>query len=180
MEHIYAPWRETFIKGEKQQECIFCPPALAQNDLLIYEGKTAAVMMNRYPYCGGHLLIFPKRHLDRLSLLSVKEKLEIMDMTSKALEILSELQNPEGFNIGVNLGRPAGAGVLGHLHWHLVPRWGGDTNFMTVAGETRVLSEDLFQLRDRLRQSFLAFSPIQPGGTAKRRPSRRKLQEVGE
>lgn len=150
MESLYAPWREAFIKGEKPRGCIFCPEAVAKNDLVLHRGEKCFVIMNLYPYAGGHLLVVPNRHVANLEDLQAEERQELFDLLAKSTEILKQELKPEGFNIGINLGQAAGAGVRDHLHIHLVPRWVGDTNFMPLLGAVRVISEDLIKLRERL------------------------------
>jgi len=134
--------------------CIFCKDSLRSQDFVLCEGKTSFVMMNRYPYCSGHLLIAPFRHVAQLQDLEGEEKLELFNLADLSVRVLKEALQPAGFNLGVNLGKVAGAGVDDHLHVHVVPRWNGDTNFMTAVGETRVLSEDLNQMRLKLFPLF--------------------------
>ncbi len=136
--------------------CIFCD-ALARGDaepLLIHRARRSFVLLNKFPYNNGHLMIVPARHVGRLAGLEADELAEIMALTQSAERALDAAYHPHGFNIGLNLGKPAGAGVLDHLHLHVVPRWDGDTNFMTVFGETRVLPEDLSATAARLRVAF--------------------------
>lgn len=154
MKAIYAPWRSEYIRGKKPGGCIFCKDSLRSDDFILHEGTTTFVMMNRYPYSCGHLLIIPFRHLSSLCELRPDEKLEIFDLADLSVKALNEALKPDGFNIGMNLGKTAGAGVDDHIHAHIVPRWNGDTNFMTVVGETRVISEDLAQTRNKLLRSF--------------------------
>ena len=154
MKAIYAPWRSEYIRGKKPGGCIFCKDSLRSDDYVLYEGTMAFVMMNRYPYSCGHLLIIPLRHLSGLDELKPAEKLEIFDLADLSVKVLKEAMTPDGFNLGMNLGKTAGAGVDDHVHIHIVPRWNGDTNFMTVVGETRVISEDLAQTRTKLLHSF--------------------------
>lgn len=129
--------------------CVFCqaqqvdPQADQAQSLIVFRGTTCFVILNLYPYNNGHLMVVPLRHVGRLADLSAEEMAELMLLTRAAEMALEERYHPHGFNMGLNLGKPAGAGVLDHLHMHVVPRWNGDTNFMTVVGETRVLPEDL-------------------------------------
>ena len=162
MEAVYAPWRGEYVRSEKPGGCIFCKSSLRRGDYILWEGKTAYVMMNRYPYTCGHLMVIPLRHLGQLPEFTPEEKLEIFDLVDLSVTVLKGAMKPDGFNIGMNLGRVAGAGVDDHLHIHLVPRWNGDTNFMTVTGETRVISEDLAQTRDKLIPLFSQY--ISSGG----------------
>jgi ATP adenylyltransferase len=135
-----------YIKGEKEEGCVFCR-ILAENDdernLVIFRGKRAAVMMNIYPYNNGHLMILPFRHVGEPGDLVEEEVLEIHRFSVLAVEVLKRISSPDGFNLGVNLGSAAGAGVKGHYHLHVVPRWNGDTNFMPVISETKVIPQAL-------------------------------------
>jgi ATP adenylyltransferase len=143
--------------GGAAGECIFCV-ALdhldAADSLVLHVGETAFVILNLYPYNNGHLMVVPKRHVATLAGATAVELAELMQLTQRAEIALAEAYTPHGMNMGVNLGRPAGAGVLDHLHIHLVPRWNGDTNFMSVVGNTRVLPEELPQVAAKLRPIF--------------------------
>lgn len=143
--------------GEPAGGCIFCA-ALdhleAADSLVLHVGETAFVILNLYPYNNGHLMVVPKRHVATLAGATTVELTELMQLTQRAEIALTEAYAPHGMNMGVNLGRPAGAGVLDHLHIHLVPRWNGDTNFMSVVGNTRVLPEELPQVAAKLRPIF--------------------------
>lgn len=132
-----------YIRSKKSAGCVFCKDSVRDHELVLYEGKTAFVMMNRYPYVTGHLMIIPFRHLSRLEDLTPEEKLEMFDLADISIRVLTEGMTPEGFNIGMNLGKAAGAGVDDHIHIHVVPRWNGDTNSLSVIGEVRVISEAL-------------------------------------
>jgi ATP adenylyltransferase len=135
--------------------CIFCKTTEpGREELILVRGRTAFVILNLYPYNSGHLMVVPNRHVPTLHASTADELAEVMTLTRHAEMALAEAYKPQGINIGINLGRPAGAGVLDHLHVHVVPRWNGDTNFMTVTGETRVLPESLSATRDRLRPIF--------------------------
>jgi ATP adenylyltransferase len=136
--------------------CIFCqPPSDAErNPLIVFEGSLAYVILNRYPYNNGHLMVVPRRHLPTLVELSIDELNEVALLTQRSEAALREAYRLEGINIGLNLGKPAGGGIPGHLHVHVVPRWTGDTNFMTIVGETRVLAEDLPASASRLAPIF--------------------------
>ena len=138
------------------QGCIFCS-ALERAEaepLVLFVGHTAFVILNLYPYNNGHLMVVPKRHVGMLAAATAEELAEMMLLTQRAEVALSEAYKPHGLNVGVNLGRPAGAGVLDHLHVHVVPRWNGDTNFMSVVGNVRVLPEELPQAAEKLRPIF--------------------------
>lgn len=154
MKAIYAPWRMTYIKSEKPDGCVFCKDSLRQEDLILLEGKTAYVMMNLYPYINGHLMIIPYRHVCKLDDLTPEEKLELFQLIDVSVKSLQECLNPEGFNIGINLGKAAGAGVDDHVHIHVVPRWLGDTNFMTIIGEVRVIPDDLIKTWEKMLPYF--------------------------
>lgn len=158
MEFLWAPWRMQYILAvDKQQGCIFCIKPQEADDkrnLILYRGKSSFIMMNRYPYNNAHLMISPYKHISDLEQLSDKENLELMRLIRKSITILKEKLSPHGFNIGMNLGRVAGAGVENHLHFHIVPRWEGDTNFMPVIGHTKVMSEGLEETWEKLRRTF--------------------------
>jgi ATP adenylyltransferase len=154
MQTIYAPWRMTYIKGSKPDGCIFCRDSIRDGEFVLFDGKTAFVMMNRYPYISGHLMIIPYRHLGDLENLQPDERIEIFSLVDLSVRSLKDVMQPHGFNIGMNLGKAAGAGIDDHLHVHVIPRWSGDTNFMTTVGETRVIPEDLLSTRDQLLPCF--------------------------
>lgn len=158
MDALYAPWRGSYIRSQKPDGCIFCKDSVRSDDFILWEGKTAYVMMNRYPYSCGHLMVIPFRHLGRIYDFNREERLEAFELIELSVKVLQETMKPDGFNVGMNLGKVAGAGVDDHLHIHLVPRWNGDTNFMTVTGETRVISEDLTKTRDNLLPCFARIS----------------------
>ena len=134
--------------------CIFCENNGLDTDLVVFTGNTCFVILNKYPYNNGHLMVVPKRHLADMASTSAAERAELMDLARISELAIGEAYHPHGINAGINLGRPAGAGVLDHLHLHMVPRWNGDTNFMGVVGNTRVLPEDLSQAVERLRPIF--------------------------
>ena len=143
MKTIFAPWRMEYIRGEKPEGCIFCQDSLRTDELILFEGQTSFVMMNLYPYTSGHLLIIPFRHISQVEELLPVEKEEMFNLVDISVRVLKEALKPDGFNIGINLGTVAGAGVDDHLHIHVVPRWCGDSNFMSVLGEVRVIPEDV-------------------------------------
>ena len=154
MKAIYAPWRMTYLKSDKPDGCVFCKESLRQEDLILLEGKTAYVMLNLYPYINGHLMIIPYRHVCKLDDLTPEEKLEMFQLIDISVKSLEDCMHPEGFNVGINLGKAAGAGVDDHVHVHVVPRWIGDTNFMTIIGEVRVIPDDLIKTWERLVPVF--------------------------
>src|SRR5262245_998204 len=161
MDRLFSPWRNAYVTRSGVEEgCVFCE-ALVQDEgraLIVDEGPTCYVILNLYPYNSGHLMIVPRRHVGTLAGLEPAELTELAVLTRRAEMALSEAYQPQGLNVGMNLGRPAGAGVLDHLHVHLVPRWTGDTNFMSVVGNIRVLPEELPQTAARLRPIFLRLS----------------------
>jgi ATP adenylyltransferase len=157
MKRIWAPWRLKYILGDKPDGCIFCEKADAtsdQGDLVLYRGKYCYIMMNRYPYNNGHLMVVSKKHIDLPTKLSVEAQTELMQQINMCLEVLQEAMRPNGFNVGMNLGTCAGAGIKDHLHVHIVPRWTGDTNFMPVLGDTHVIVEGLESCYDKLKPLF--------------------------
>jgi ATP adenylyltransferase len=164
MERLWSPWRLAYVTGtsDKSADCIFCSvtPAsgpsvdAARDALVLVHGDGVYVILNLYPYNNGHLMVVPRRHVDSLSALSRDELNELMVFTRDAEMALNEAYRPQGINVGINLGRAAGAGIADHVHIHLVPRWTGDTNFMSVVGNTRVLPEDLSQTAARLKPIF--------------------------
>jgi ATP adenylyltransferase len=155
MENLWAPWRMEYIKKcDEIPGCIFCVLPAAQNDrenLILHRGEKCFVMLNTFPYNTGHLMIAPFKHTADMYDLDDEELLEISRTIRYAVKLLTETMQPDGFNLGVNLGRTAGAGVADHIHWHIVPRWNGDTNFMPVVADTKVLPESLLGTYDRLR-----------------------------
>jgi ATP adenylyltransferase len=157
MDVRFASWRMAYIKGEKPQGCVFCKSGARQDDLLLWEGPSCLVMLNRYPYNNGHLMVMPSRHVSGLEDLTGVERAELFDLLERSVRILREALHPDGFNIGINLGRAAGAGVEDHLHIHVVPRWSGDTNAITVIGETRIIPDSLEGTRDELKPFFQQF-----------------------
>jgi ATP adenylyltransferase len=160
MERLWSPWRLAYVTGTSSTTgCIFCDAAgpgadPARDALVLVRGQACYVILNLYPYNNGHLMVVPNRHIGSLAAGTPEELSELMRFTRDAEIALHEAYTPQGINIGINLGRPAGAGVLDHVHVHLVPRWNGDTNFMSVIGNTRVLPEDLGETARRLRPIF--------------------------
>lgn len=158
MKALWAPWRMGYIlSNDKDNGCIFCPGKDRRRDkerLILEVGPHSLTLMNRYPYNNGHLLVAPIRHASDLEQLNDKESLALLGMVRRSIEIVKEVMKPEGFNVGLNLGRVAGAGMEEHLHYHIVPRWNGDTNFMTVLGEVRVIPEHLKETYKKLLPYF--------------------------
>ena len=154
---LWAPWRIEYIRGEKAGGCFLCrdfAETADRENLVLYRGKTCAVIMNRFPYSSGHLLVTPFRHIATPDELTNDEALELHQLCVKSLEVLRATMKPEGFNIGFNLGEAAGAGLRDHLHQHIVPRWQGDTNFVPVLGGPRVVPEALLATYDLLIDKF--------------------------
>jgi ATP adenylyltransferase len=158
MQRLWSPWRSEYVTTAGEGEgCIFCDHLAAGDDAkagILYRAAKTFVVLNAFPYNTGHLMIAPKRHAGELLELEPDERAELMDVTCTSVEVIREGMSPHGFNVGMNLGRVAGAGIPGHLHMHVVPRWGGDTNFMPVVGKTKVLPEMLADTDAKLRPLF--------------------------
>lgn len=160
MEQLWAPWRGEFIDAKPREGCIFCFfPAeegaeADRRNLVLGRSKRSFAILNRYPYNNGHLMVIPRRHSADLTSLEADELGDLNRLLQLSVAILGECYAPAGFNLGMNLGRAAGAGIADHLHWHVVPRWNGDTNFMPVVSETKVMIEHLLQSYDKLRPAF--------------------------
>ncbi|SNB45960.1 HIT domain-containing protein [Geobacter sp. DSM 9736] len=157
MERLWAPWRMEYILNEKPSGCIFCGIDSSTGDrerLILYRSKHSFIMLNRYPYTNGHLLIVPYRHTADLNDLAEYEMLDLFETLTLARNVLHEVASPDGYNIGMNLGKAAGAGVDEHLHMHIVPRWSGDTNYMSVLSDVRVMPENLLTTYDTLIRRF--------------------------
>jgi ATP adenylyltransferase len=158
MERLWSPWRLEYVTGDKKPAtgCIFCeaPRPPDPDSLIVFQGTACYVILNKFPYNNGHLMVVPHRHVDTLTALPPDELHELAALTQRSEAVLREAYQPQGLNIGINLGRAAGAGIIEHIHVHAVPRWGGDANFMTVIGETRVLPETLEATARRLRPIF--------------------------
>ncbi len=160
METLWAPWRMEYIlsaKEENQQGCLFCNLYSQDNDkknLILYRGKLVFVIMNRFPYNNGHLMVVPYKHTGNLQEIEPEENQELMETVQLSCRALDAAMQPQGYNIGINLGKVGGAGVADHLHIHIVPRWNGDTNFMPVIGNTKVISEALDRTYQKLLEHF--------------------------
>lgn len=165
MKSLYAPWRSEYAQSEErsnphgspENECVFCLHLQDTNDAsnyIIRRFKHNAVMLNRYPYNAGHLLIIPYTHTESLSTMAPQARLECMELANACTTILQQVMNPHGFNLGLNLGKAAGAGMPSHIHWHVLPRWRGDTNFLATLAETKTISIDLNDLYVRLKPLF--------------------------
>ena len=157
MDRIWSPWRHAYVtRSEESPGCVFCIARTIDEgkQLIVHEGALAYVILNKFPYNAGHLMVVPHRHVAQLALLEREELNEMAGLTQLSEQVLNAAFTPQGINVGMNLGRPAGAGIVDHLHIHLVPRWNGDTNFMTAIGDTRVLPEDLQASALKLRPIF--------------------------
>jgi len=159
VERLWSPWRLAYVSGsvEPSKGCVFCDALREQEEagsLVLARGAACFVILNLYPYNNGHLMVVPNRHVARLAEATPEEWGELIRLTQVSEMVLTEAYKPQGLNVGMNLGRPAGAGIADHLHIHVVPRWTGDTNFMSVVGEVRVLPEDLEETARRLTPLF--------------------------
>ncbi len=158
MEYLWSPWRMTYIENsDKEEGCVFCI-AQAKEDgpenLIVFRGKLAYVILNRYPYTSGHVMVVPFDHRPTLEELDAPTRSEMMELTSRVMAVLRKVYNPQAFNMGANIGEAAGAGVKEHVHIHIVPRWKGDTNFMSALTSTRVLPESLEDTWRRVKEGF--------------------------
>lgn len=158
MDILWTPWRYTYIKSaDSAPGCIFCDKPKENDDernLIVHRGTRCFIILNAFPYTNGHVMVVPFAHEDQLQKLDRETATEMMTLTQKSESVLRELYNPEGINLGMNIGRAAGAGVAGHVHMHVLPRWTADANFMSVVGETRVLPEDLATTYKRMKGKF--------------------------
>ncbi len=188
MRRMFSPWRSQYIASfrspkKKRKQSIFTLALKADDDdehLIVWRSRLCFVILNRYPYNSGHLMVVPNRQTSDLLDLSAEELADIMATVQRAVRALREAVAPEGFNLGVNLGRAGGAGVDSHVHFHIVPRWNGDTNFMPVIGEVKVISEDMKATLRKLRQAFRrqerSFSPRKTGKIRGSRPGGRQAR----
>ncbi len=154
METMWAPWRIEYILGEKQEACVFCAAMKHADSLTLYKGMTTMVVMNKFPYTNGHLLVAPVQHVATLSPLSVTEKGQLLETVDRAIDVLKDVMAPDGFNVGLNLGKVAGAGIEEHLHFHIVPRWHGDVNALTVFADVRVIPQHIEATYQSLKPGF--------------------------
>ena len=158
MDRLFTPWRLAYVSEASRSNpgCIFCDALarIADEPLVVHRGRRTFVILNKYPYNNGHVMVVPHRHTGELGALDADELAEMMALAQLVEKALTTMYRPQGFNLGLNIGKSAGAGVLDHLHLHVVPRWNGDTNFMTVLGETRVLPEDLGATAERLKAAI--------------------------
>ncbi|HET9411017.1 MAG TPA: HIT domain-containing protein [Candidatus Dormibacteraeota bacterium] len=158
MERLWAPWRMAYITQEPRPGCLFCRAIADPNDpdaeLVVWRPEDAIVMLNKFPYNPGHVMVAPAAHKGDLADLDDAESLALTRALRRTIQVLRETLKPEGFNVGANVGRVAGAGIPDHVHLHVVPRWNGDTNFMPVISEVKVVNEHLQQTAEKLRQAF--------------------------
>jgi ATP adenylyltransferase len=158
MDYLWTPWRFQYIsKAGEADECIFCTAAADSSDeegLIVYRGVHAFIILNRFPYTSGHVMVVPYAHVPTLEAVPDEAAIEIIRLAQQAERVLRAVYRPDGLNMGINLGKCAGAGVTGHVHLHVLPRWGGDANFMTTVGETRVIPEDMPSSWKKLRDAF--------------------------
>jgi len=159
MKRLWAPWRTEYISGNKNNKgkCIFCQKPRENKDkenYILFRGKKCLVMLNTFPYNNGHLMVVPYRHIGSLEQLTPEEGQELVKVSSQMLALLKKVLHPEGFNLGMNIGEVAGAGIAGHLHLHIVPRWKGDSNFMPVISDVKVISESLDETYRKLRREM--------------------------
>lgn len=155
---IWAPWRLRYVsKASEQRECVFCAKPEQGDDraaLIVHRGERCYVILNLYPYTSGHLMVAPFEHIGRLQDIDAGTTAEMLDLAQQAMREIERVYSPEGFNVGINQGRVAGAGVEGHIHLHVVPRWAGDNNYMPVLADTRVMPQTLEETYDALRGGF--------------------------
>jgi ATP adenylyltransferase len=158
MDHLWAPWRATYVSGKSDpNRCVFCEAATSSDDaahLVVHRGRLSFIILNRFPYTSGHLMIAPFAHVSRLQQADEETVLEIMHLSRFAEGVIEQVYQPSGLNLGMNLGAAAGAGIQEHIHMHLLPRWKGDANFMTSIGDTRVISEALEDTYEKLKRGF--------------------------
>ena len=154
MKTMWAPWRMEYILGDKEDGCIFCKALAEQDNLTLYKGNMTMVVMNKFPYINGHLLVATTKHISTLNQLGKGEMGDLLETVEQSVGILKKVMSPDGFNIGLNLGKVAGAGVEEHLHFHIVPRWFGDTNALTVLADVRVIPEHLLATYNNLKPYF--------------------------
>ena len=158
MDYLWTPWRYSYITtADQAPACIFCEKAAEPDDrraLIVHRARHCFIILNAFPYTSGHVMVVPYAHLDSLQKLPPDATHEMMELTQKLEGVLRKLYHPDGINLGMNLGKAAGAGVAGHIHMHILPRWVADANFMTTIAETRVLPEDLSTTWERMKQLF--------------------------
>jgi len=159
MKHMWTPWRLEYILSDKQSGCVFCDMLEAEDDresLILHRGEHAFLVLNKYPYNNGHLMVVPYRHVDTAEDLTPAEQADLMALLALSIRALRHSLSPEGFNIGANIGQVAGAGVKDHVHFHVVPRWAGDTNFMPLFAEVRVIPQALCDTYEQVKRALEA------------------------
>jgi len=158
MDHLWSPWRMHYINNKAEEpQCVFCYAVDQTQEaeyLILHRGKNAFVMLNRFPYTSGHLMVLPYEHQPSYEDLTAETRAEMMELINTATQVLRKVYNPNAFNLGANIGEDAGAGIAPHFHFHIVPRWRGDSNFMSVTSNTRVLPEDLQVSYQRLKEGW--------------------------
>ena len=160
MDVLWSPWRYSYIKSDKTagSGCVFCDlienPASDEENFIVHRAGHNFVILNIFPYISGHVMVVPFRHLESITDSSAEESEELMSLTKKTVEVLRQVYEPQGVNIGMNMGKAAGAGVAGHYHMHVLPRWVGDVNFMTAIGETRTIPESLENTYQKIKEKF--------------------------
>jgi ATP adenylyltransferase len=158
MDYLWTPWRYTYITGaDKATGCIFCETSRENDDRknrIVHRGKHCFIILNAFPYTSGHVMVVPYEHVDQLTRVSADAAAEMMSLAQRMETVLREIYSPDGLNLGMNIGKSAGAGIAAHVHMHILPRWIGDTSFMTTVGETRVLPETLEVTYERIRQKL--------------------------
>ena len=162
MERLWTPWRMGYLEQDKMTRCVFCQKLCGEDDrenLILYRGERSCVVMNLYPYNTGHLMVIPHEHIATLEDMPAETVVEMVGLVQVCLRILRKVLRPDGFNMGANIGKAAGAGIETHVHLHVVPRWEGDTNFMPIFAETRVMPELLLDTYDRLKTEFDQIEP---------------------
>lgn len=164
MDYVWSPWRMEYIQRthKKDEACVFCIVQTAQDgpdNLIVHRGQQAYVILNRYPYTSGHVMVVPNAHQPNLDKLEREVRSEVMELTTLSVQVIQSVYKPQGFNIGINIGVAAGAGILDHIHLHVVPRWHGDTNFMSTFGMTRVLPETLEDTFGRIKRAWEKLAP---------------------
>ena len=155
--NLWAPWRGVYVTGEKSKACIFCEKPESGDDAacyIVHRGQHIYVIMNLFPYNNGHMMLIPYRHISSIIEMNAEETAEMALLLNRSIAVLTEVMSPEGFNIGYNMGAAAGAGIAAHLHQHIVPRWNGDTNFMPVIANTKVISEHMDVTYRKLKEGF--------------------------
>jgi ATP adenylyltransferase len=165
MDYLFTPWRMEYIRSSKKDGCIFCDMLESPSDrqaLVLHRSRHAFLVLNRYPYNNGHFMSVPYRHVDTFEDLTPEETADVMALVTLGMKTLRRAYNPEGFNIGANVGKVAGAGVKDHVHMHVVPRWNGDTNFMPLFAETRVIPQTLEGAYDELKKALDELRPANP------------------